>query len=120
VMPALPELGAAEEDAVSQAILYVRTHYSEPLSLEDLARVVSLSPGYLSRKFSEHTGTGFRRYLIWVRVEAAKLLLTNTELTVRRIAEAVGYMDANYFSVRFKRETGESPRAYRLRGRGDV
>jgi len=117
VMPALPVLEGEQQDAISQAIAYARTHYHKPLRLADVARAVSLSPGYLSRIFTDRTGTSFRRYLIWLRIEAAKLLLRDTMLTVGEIAERVGYMDGNHFSVRFKQEMGMSPHVYRLQER---
>jgi len=56
------------------------------------------------------------RYLERVRLDRARRLLDSTALPVLRVAASVGFEDAFYFSRRFKRDTGSSPRAWRGRG----
>lgn len=111
----LPEMPDAPADPISRAVQYIRTHYRDDISLTQVAAEFSLSPAYFSRLFLKHTGSSFRHYLIWVRIEAAKFLLRESDLPVGHIAEAVGYQDSNHFSVRFKRSTGVSPNQYRRR-----
>lgn len=117
VMPTLPILDVKQDDFVTKAIAHIRAEYHEPLRLVDVAQNMYISPSYLSRRFREYTGVSFKKYLTWVRMEAAKMLLKETQLSIVEIAERVGYTDSNYFSVCFKRLTGLSPSLYRTQER---
>lgn len=64
--------------------------------------------------FTEETGRSPGRFLQNTRIENAKLLLQNREYSMEIIANMVGYSNANYFCKVFRRETGESPGAYRM------
>ena len=63
--------------------------------------------------FAKYVGESFSDYLIHKRMREAQILLTSTELRNYEIAERVGYDNAAYFSVAFKRFTGMSVSAYR-------
>jgi len=113
ILPTYPGVSGQSDDAILQAVEYVRAHYQEDTSLEKVAGAVSLSPAYFSRLFLKRTGSNFQQYLIWVRMEAAKYLLKETNLPIGEVAGAVGYSDANHFSVRFKKEVDRTPNQYR-------
>jgi two-component system, response regulator YesN len=113
ILPAFPGVDSAADDVILAAIQYVRAHYADKLTLEAVAAAVSLNPAYFSRLFVERTGSNFKQYVIWVRMEAAKYLLAETNLQVGQIADDVGYSDANHFSVRFKKTVGRTPKQYR-------
>ena len=81
--------------------------------MASIARVVNLSPSYLSKKFKASTGFGYREYLVLVRVQAASVMLLETNKSIAEIALACGFRDSNYFGDAFKREKGVSPSAYR-------
>ncbi len=102
-------------DTLGMALRYIREHFAEPLTLEDTARNVFLSPFYLSHTFKDELGITFIEYLTRVRMESAKKLLTDKSLSMQAIAEAVGYDDASYFSKVFKRNEGVTPNKYRTR-----
>jgi AraC-like DNA-binding protein len=92
---------------------YMKTHLGDPLDRETLARNVSLSPGYFSTLFRQHTGISPTRYVTKLRVDHAKDLLRNTDSSVRQISGDVGFADPFYFARVFRKETGLSPTEYR-------
>lgn len=82
---------------------------------EMLARSVQLSPRYLSSLFKTYTGMPLKTYITRLRLERAKILLTETSMSVTQAADALGYSDIGYFSKLFKSEYGYSPREFRNR-----
>ena len=97
----------------SEILRYIDSHYSEPLSLSDLARQVSLSPSHIAHLFRMELGCTSSEYVNKIRISAAKTLLTETDMTVSEIADRIGYSDVYYFSKIFKRITGTAPSKYR-------
>lgn len=104
---------ALRSEAIAQAKKYLAEHFSDPVSLEDVARQVHLSPFYFSRLFKEKEGVNFVEYLTRLRLEEAKRLLARTNETIAAVAARVGYAEANYFSRIFRRHFGLSPSEYR-------
>jgi two-component system response regulator YesN len=98
-----------------QAKLWIREHLHEDASLNGLAQHLHLSPKYLSSRFKQVTGENFADFLTRVRFERARELLLVDERKVGEVAEAVGFGDANYFSIAFKRNTGFTPTEFRKR-----
>ena len=92
---------------------YINQNFSKPITLEEVAEAISLSPTYLSTLFKKEIGIGFSEYLISCRMEEAKKLLKTTDLSVNLIAEEVGYSDAKYFSKTFGKVVGLKPSEYR-------
>ncbi|GAA3407439.1 helix-turn-helix domain-containing protein [Paenibacillus hodogayensis] len=99
-----------ELNAVIDRILQ---HYDEPLSLASLAEWVSMDPSYLSDLFRKKTSVTLTNFLQNVRIESAKVLLTETSATIGEIAERVGFANDNYFNKIFRKWTGVSPGDYR-------
>lgn len=92
---------------------YIELHYAEPdLSLQDVCNALAVSKSYLSPIFKAHTEMTFVEYLTSRRMERAKELLGDGAMKVYEIAERVGYRDAHYFSLTFKKQTGETPREF--------
>lgn len=100
---------------VNRIIEYLELHFRETFSLSELSKRFHLSPSYISRLFSQRMGIGLVNYLHHVRIEEACRLLVVTDWTVTRIATEVGYDEFTYFSRRFRKEVGETPKSYRLR-----
>lgn len=98
---------------IGEATAYIRSHFSDPLTLEGVAKQVYVSPFYLSHLFKEELGLTFVEYLTRVRVEEAKRLLAASNLSILGVAEKVGYEDGSYFSKVFRRATGLTPNQYR-------
>lgn len=102
-----------EEAGIQEAAQYIYHHFSEPLTLDEVAGRVHMTPTYFSRKFKRVTGIGYKEYLNHVRLKEAARMLLETELSVTGIALACGFSDGNYFGDLFKKEKGISPRMYR-------
>ncbi len=92
---------------------YVDNHYQMPLSLQDLAKRVDLSSSHFSNRFREYFSCSPIEYLIRVRMEQSKHLLSNRSLRIQEVSELVGYEDVAYFSRLVKRYHGVNPRDLR-------
>lgn len=92
---------------------FIERNCNKKVSLDDAARVVFLSPKYLSRAFKEVTGTGFNEYRISVKLEKSKELLLNTSHGVCQVAYKLGFENAESFMRLFKKNTGLTPSEFR-------
>jgi AraC-like DNA-binding protein len=92
---------------------YIEENYVVDLSLNDLASVVYVSPYHLAHLFKMEIGMSPIQYLIKCRIDKAKKLLAGTNLSVQEISVEVGYPNANYFNLLFKKIVGESPGKFR-------
>lgn len=82
-------------------------------SIRMLAQTLHFRDTYLSSLFKSKTGTTINRYLIGLRMEEARRLLRNTELSISQVAVRSGYRDVDYFTRCFKKHTGVLPSAFR-------
>jgi two-component system, response regulator YesN len=98
---------------ISEALDYIRKKCATPLTLSEVANRVHRSPFYLSHLFKEQLDTTFSDYVNLARVEKAKQLMHNHELSLAEIAQSVGFTDQSYFGRIFKREEGITPAKYR-------
>ncbi|MHC1748133.1 MAG: response regulator [Cellulosilyticaceae bacterium] len=103
----------SEHLMIAQMYSYIDTHYSEPITLNDLAGIFHMSYSYLSTYFSTTSNKGFNEYLNEVRINKAKQLLKHSNISISDIGEKVGYADQSYFSKVFKKMTQCSPSEYR-------
>lgn len=102
------------EDGVTAALVaYVSSRYAQRIRLEDAARELGYSAGYLSHVFASRMGVSFVEYLQRIRVENACRLLEREDLSVSQVALQVGYSDVKYFGQVFRRILSLSPREYR-------
>lgn len=98
---------------IKRAINYIREHYQEGLTQEEVASVLEITPEYLSTLFNREMGVNFSVFLKRFRMSHAKRLLKGTDMKIYEIADAVGYSDPKYFQRVFKEEIGVSPGEYR-------
>lgn len=103
-----------EDDSYKKSLIQIteRELGNNAFSLTNLASQMGFSPGYTSTLFKMLMGQSFQDYMLARRLEKAKLLLLTTELKIYEVAERVGFEDVNYFSVRFKKMFGVSPKNY--------
>ena len=92
---------------------YVRVHYDEKISLDDIAQHVYLSRTYLSSIFKEETGQSLFSYINSVRVDKSKRFLLDNSIRLVDIAGLCGFEDQSYYTKVFKRMTGVSPKKFR-------
>lgn len=108
------EAGGQCRGPLRQALTYIDSHFTDgPLSLNQVARAVNISPNYLSAVFSQEMGETFTEYVTGRRMELARELLRTTDKRSGEVAAAVGYRDPHYFSFLFKKTQGCTPRDYR-------
>ena len=98
---------------INQAKRYIKKHFSEGISLEEVSSEVGFSSSYFSTLFRKETGKTFLEYLMDVRIEEAKVLLRESKMTIEMVAKSVGVNDYKRFSKTFKKNTGISPKEYR-------
>ena len=103
-VPALPHA------AIQRAVVFIQQNHSRKLELEEVAAHACLSKYHLSRLFHRIVGTSFQEYVIRVRVEKAKQLLTQTPYrSLTRIAAEAGFGSLRNLESHFKRLTGHCP-----------
>ena len=98
---------------IIHAYAIVRGGYKEDITLESVADQVGVSASYLSRLFKEEMGIGFQDFLTNTRIEKAIELLRDAPISIRDLADAVGYNNPTYFCKAFKRKTGKTVGAFR-------
>jgi LacI family transcriptional regulator len=104
---------------VAAALKFIRQHACEGVNMSDVLRAVPMSRTLLERKFKALLGHSPHRQLVRAKVERAKHLLVESEVSIAVVAELAGFESASYLSVVFRRETGESPYAFRMKHRTD-
>ena len=95
------------------AEVYIQRFYGKIYSVQDVADALGLGYHSLRKKFKQKTGQSIGKYLIETKVENARILLEQTNLSVKEIAFQVGFKDPSQFSKVFKRYMSVSPWIYR-------
>lgn len=114
-----------DEKMVQDIQKYLNQHYTEDISLNDIADALHCSVTHISHIFKKSTGNTPIQYVICRRIGQAQTLLISTDYTATQIATMVGYDNTNYFSTQFSKIVGMSPARYRemyhseSRGQGD-
>lgn len=99
----------SRKHVIQLAKQYIHKHYSEQISLNELAGAVYLNPSYLSTVFKIETGNNINKYIKMVRMEKAREILTRTNIKVSDAGAAVGYANTSYFIRSFHEYFGETP-----------
>lgn len=95
------------------ALAYIQEHFHEPVQLSDIARVLSLSPSRTRHLFLEIVGERFKSYLLQIRVQEAKKLLSGTNMPITDIYLSCGFQSSSSFYREFKKLVSVSPQEYR-------
>ena len=103
----------AGSSAIHDILMYINENYMNPITTEDVARAVSFSPNYLSRRFRVAAGVGLHEYIVFVRLHHAAHELVTTSDSITVIALRCGFSNSNYFKDSFKKKYGVTPRSYR-------
>lgn len=98
---------------VQSALSYIRLHYSESISLDEIAEYIGISPSYLSSTFKTETGIGLSNYISCTRINNACRMLRQTSSSIAEIAETVNFDNSTYFGKQFRKYVGMTPTEYR-------
>ncbi|MGM0884242.1 MAG: response regulator transcription factor [Bacillota bacterium] len=98
---------------ITKAMEYIKLHYREELTLQEVADSIHVSKSYFSNLFKKQSGQNFIDYLIDLRLHEAKRLLVQNECKIYEVAEKSGFNDVKYFSKLFKKMTQMTPVEYR-------
>lgn len=104
----------SEADKVNQTESYIKSHYSEELTMSQLADRIGWDQKKLNYAFTKQVGISPKKYLIQYRIDRAKSLLANENFQIGDVALQVGYEDPFLFSRMFKKYTTLSPSQFRM------
>ncbi|CAM3705336.1 AraC family transcriptional regulator [Cohnella lubricantis] len=102
------------EDVADRAASFLRMRYKDQVSSRDLAAALNFHPVYIARRMQKQFGCSPMEYLIRYRIEQAKRLLLQTDLSIGQIALDTGFRQAAYFAACFGKREGMTPREFRL------
>lgn len=108
-----------DADRMQEVLAYLGTHFSEDITMQEIADRVYLSKGHLSREFQKQVGISFSDYLRKLRLNRAAYLLLHTEKTITDIALSCGFSNTNTMILNFRTEYKETPGSYRKKHRID-
>ncbi len=96
-----------------KVIPYIKNHYKETITIEQIAKDAALNPQYLMRLFKKEMGESILECVTKYRLSYARELLEKTNWNNEIISEKVGYASSNYFIKLFKKQFGLTPREFR-------
>ena len=92
---------------------YIKNHYTESIKVGDIADIYNINRNYLFRIFKKKHGVSIKSYIMLLKVEEAKQLLLNTDMSFSQISEHLGFLNYSTFLRLFKSQTGKTPGEYR-------
>lgn len=101
------------EDATTKILIYCAEHFTENITIKSVSEALYLSPGYVSKIFSQKLKFGFREYINALRVNMAKSLLKKPEKRITDIMLSCGFVNQSSFNRVFRDICGVSPKDYR-------
>ncbi|HEV8246531.1 MAG TPA: AraC family transcriptional regulator, partial [Polyangiaceae bacterium] len=104
---------ARQDRSLSRALVFITEHLAEPLTLTQVSRVAGFAPGHFARLLKQEHGVGFEQYRQTLRLEHAKTMLVETDLSVGRVAQRCGFKSRPHFQQAFRKSCGRTPLEYR-------
>jgi AraC family transcriptional regulator len=105
--------GGLAKSKLKQTIEYIHDNLTEGFSLQAIANYIGMSQYHFARMFKQSTGMTPHQYLIESRLEEAKKLLANTDLTISEIAYRTGFASQSHLTSQFRKHLSTTPKAYR-------
>jgi AraC-like DNA-binding protein len=100
-------------DFLKPALQFLEQHVNKHVYAQEMATLCNVSLSYFSKSFNKVTGKSFSAYQNMLKIQAAELLLMDTNQSVNQIADELAYENASYFIKLFKRQTGVTPSQFR-------
>ncbi|MEE6261603.1 AraC family transcriptional regulator [Plantactinospora sonchi] len=107
------QLRSSDEPLLAAVFDTIEQRYHEPISLADVAAELALTAGHLTTVVRRKTGRTVQQWIAQRRMQQARLLLAETDLTVAAVSRRVGYPDVSYFIKRFRAEHRVTPTQWR-------
>jgi AraC-like DNA-binding protein/quercetin dioxygenase-like cupin family protein len=113
-MPQPEQYSPQYRPLLKQVFHFIDAHYREPIGLSEVARTVGRSPAYLTDLVRRETGRTVVSWIIDRRMAEARRLLLETDYTVQKVAETLGYLDSGHFIRQFRQCHGNTPQTWRV------
>ena len=102
---------------LSQVFQFIEANYHQPITLDDVAQAVGYSPAYLTDLMRRQTGQPVYQWIVERRMAVACSLLLETDQSVEKIAQSVGYRYTGCFFRQFRQSFGTTPKVWRKENR---
>ena len=99
-------------DTIHKIIAHIQLEVSNHLTPQSVADAFGYHPNYINHLIKQHTGFTLSEYIRKAKIQYAKVLLLETEMTAAQVAQELGYYDCSHFYKAFLTETGQSPGQY--------
>lgn len=99
---------------IEDALVILQERVEDALDLDELCRELSVSKCHFIRNFKKYTGLPPMRYFMGLKIETAKVMLAQSDIPLKQIADRLAFADEFHFSKRFKKVAGRSPSEFRL------
>ncbi len=100
-------------DKIDKARLIIREKINTPLSPEEIAASLNMSYTWFRRMFRQYTGLAPAQYIVRLKIQKAKEMLSVSNKTIKEIAIGLGFESIDYFSTQFRKQTGQTPTQFR-------
>ena len=118
-LPEQKNAQAIDTKSSRNILLYIQQHFSEPITITDVANALNYSPKYFGKLFLKQMGVTFQDYLKSLRLNYAYHLIQYSDRSIIDICYETGFSSPTYFSKSFKQKYGFSPNHLRKNGRQD-
>ncbi|MAX23586.1 MAG: hypothetical protein CMJ19_03695 [Phycisphaeraceae bacterium] len=111
--PATKHAASLQATRVLDAMQWIREHLDEPFDMQRLAGSLNISASHLAHQFKEHADTSAGAYYLSLKMDQAKAMLCDSDLSLKAIADELGYASIHHFTRRFSAIVGMPPGAFR-------
>ena len=102
------------DERLYQVVTYIKNHFRENISVQEVSRIFNYTPNYFSSKFKNLFGRSFTEFVNDERLRLSYHLLESSDMTIHQVAEYVGYDSVSYFHKIFKEKFSKTPNEIRI------